>query len=211
MSPAWHHHFTWLGFPWVNLGTLYQKYDLCIPRSETVWPRSQFLHSCVCERFTYIFTGFVCLFGCSKIGRPRWEYVNCSQIHLCGNCETEHYYSLWKYCNKAVQFHFWEYINQNQTFILHSHWPFICSALLVSGVYPGILYLWFSCLGPGVSICLGSGLDRVSKLATYLCSNQLVYCNPLLRWLQRGTGTLYLDGDLLMVSLQSLRLVSRLG
>jgi hypothetical protein len=26
------------------------------------------------------------------------------------------------------QFHFWEYINGNQTFILDSHRPFICSA-----------------------------------------------------------------------------------
>ncbi len=30
--------------------------------------------------------------------------------------------------NKDMQFHFWQYINQNQTFILDSHWPFICSA-----------------------------------------------------------------------------------
>ncbi len=27
--------------------------DLCIPRNETALPRSQFLHSCICERFIY--------------------------------------------------------------------------------------------------------------------------------------------------------------
>ena len=31
----------------------------------------------------------------------------------------------WKW--QATQFHFWEYINQNQTIILDFHRPFICS------------------------------------------------------------------------------------
>jgi hypothetical protein len=25
-----------------------------------------------------------------------WEYINRSQIHECGNCETEHYNSVWE-------------------------------------------------------------------------------------------------------------------
>jgi hypothetical protein len=41
-------------------GTLYRKSDLCIPRNETARPRSQFLYSCICDRF--------------------WEYINRSQI-----------------------------------------------------------------------------------------------------------------------------------
>ncbi len=65
---------------------LCRKSDLCIPRNETAQPRSKFLHG---ERFLYI-PRIGLLFGCSKIGRS-WEYMNRSQIHECGNWETEHY------------------------------------------------------------------------------------------------------------------------
>ncbi len=34
--------------------TLCRKSNFCIPRKGIVWPHSQFLHSCVCERFIYI-------------------------------------------------------------------------------------------------------------------------------------------------------------
>jgi hypothetical protein len=51
----------------------------------------------------YIFPGSLCLFGCSRLGRP-----------ILGIYKS--------------QFHFWEYINRNQTLILDSHRPFICSA-----------------------------------------------------------------------------------
>jgi hypothetical protein len=33
--------------------TLYQKFETYIGRNETARPYSQFLHSCVCERFIY--------------------------------------------------------------------------------------------------------------------------------------------------------------
>ncbi len=45
----------YISFPltYFAVNALYQKSDLCILRNETVWPRSQFLHSCICEQFIY--------------------------------------------------------------------------------------------------------------------------------------------------------------
>ncbi len=40
-------------FTSMQLTVLYRKSNLCITRNETVQPRSQFLHLCVCERFIY--------------------------------------------------------------------------------------------------------------------------------------------------------------
>ncbi len=35
------------------LSTLQRRSDFCVPRNETVRPRSQYPRSCICERFTY--------------------------------------------------------------------------------------------------------------------------------------------------------------
>jgi hypothetical protein len=73
--------------------TLQRKSHLCIPFLGIARPQSQFPHSCVCERFIYIYPGLVQLCGCSKIDRS-WKYINLSQIYECRNCETEHYNSV---------------------------------------------------------------------------------------------------------------------
>ncbi len=106
----------------------------------------------MCLWVIYIFPGSVHIFGCSKIDRPILEYINLSQIYEWSNWETEHYnFFLSVYFYKqlenltiiiiifgnkeAAQFHFWKYINGNQTFISDSHRPFICSVALFPMVY----------------------------------------------------------------------------
>jgi hypothetical protein len=67
----------------------------------------------------YLFPGSVHIFGCSKIDRPVLEiYKSLTDMSVW----TEREISIilfWKY--KPAQFHFWEYMNGNQTFILDSH------------------------------------------------------------------------------------------
>ncbi len=77
-----------MSYPWHT--ALYHESDLCISRNETVRPHSQFLHSCICERFTYSQDRSAYLTAAKKADRS-WEYINFSQIHQCGNWETEHY------------------------------------------------------------------------------------------------------------------------
>ncbi len=64
---------------------VYRISETNIPRNETAWPQSQFLHSCFCEWF--ICPTIVCLFCCRKICRPILGIycINRSQIHECGN------------------------------------------------------------------------------------------------------------------------------
>ncbi len=74
----------------------------------------------------YIFPGSVCLFGWSKICRPiLGTYMNCSQIHECGNRATVHY----NFVLEITSLRSFISGNLNQTFTLDSHRPFICSKL----------------------------------------------------------------------------------
>jgi hypothetical protein len=70
------------------------------------------------------------VFGCRKIHRPILEIYKSltDEIYECSNWETEHFNSVLeiRWLQRA-QFHLWEYINWNQTFILDSRRPFICS------------------------------------------------------------------------------------
>ncbi len=105
--------------------TLYRISDLCFPRNETEWPRakflcicerlyiprigwprSQFLHSCICERFIYSQDWSAHLVA-AKWADQSWEYINRSEIHECGNCETEHYNSvleITRLCSRLQRF-----------------------------------------------------------------------------------------------------------
>jgi hypothetical protein len=58
---------------------LQKRFDLCIPRNETVRPCSQFPHSCICERFIY-FHDRSTYFAATKYEYRSWEYRNHSQI-----------------------------------------------------------------------------------------------------------------------------------
>ena len=103
-----------------------QKSFLRIPRNQTARPRSRFLLSCIYERFLYSQDWSACL-HCIWL-QQNWQTDpgNICVNHECENWVTEHYnffvVNLW-----AMQFHFWEYISLNQTFILDSHRTFICS------------------------------------------------------------------------------------
>ncbi len=81
-------------------------------------------HSCICEWLIYS-QDLSAYLAAAKYADWSWEYINRSQKHECGNWDSGDR----TFCfgnNKSAQFHFWEYLNRNQTFILDSRWPFIC-------------------------------------------------------------------------------------
>ncbi len=109
---------------WTCAHALYRKFKAYISRNETARPRSQFLYSCICERFIYSHNR-------SSADRS-WEYINRSKIHACGNWETEHYNSVLEITRMRS---FEENKNYNQTFLLDSHLSFrIISVLLRTSV-----------------------------------------------------------------------------
>ncbi len=83
----------------ITTKTLYRKFETNIPRKGIARPQSQFLHSCVCERFIYSHRSAYSVAG--KYVDRSWEYINHSQKHECLNLE------IW-----TAQFLFWEYINR---------------------------------------------------------------------------------------------------
>ncbi len=111
--------------------TLYQKSDLCIPRNgnyAALFPIPMVMYLWV----IYILPGSVCLFGCSKRGISILEIYKSLTATWMWKLGDR---TLW-FCfgnNDVPKCHFWEYVNQNLTFILDSHQPFICSVPPASG------------------------------------------------------------------------------
>ncbi len=77
---------------WFTASTLQRKSDVFSPRNETARPCSQFLHyASVSDLYIPRIDLPIWL---QQYSRPSWEYKNRSQIHECGNWETEHYNSV---------------------------------------------------------------------------------------------------------------------
>jgi hypothetical protein len=61
-----------------------RKFKTNIPRNETARPHSQFIHSCISERFIYSQVRSAYFVAAKQVERSR-EFINRSQIHECGN------------------------------------------------------------------------------------------------------------------------------
>ncbi len=90
---------------------------------------NSYIHVCVSD-LCIPRIGLHILLQPNRQAAPENIHINRSQIHECGNWETEHYFCFGN--NEAVQFHFWEYINRNQTFILDSHRHYLQCVLKAS-------------------------------------------------------------------------------
>jgi hypothetical protein len=64
----------------LSLAALHRKFETNIPRNETARSRSQFLHSCICERFIYYHIGPPIMLYC-VCGTIMGIHINHSQIH----------------------------------------------------------------------------------------------------------------------------------
>ncbi len=98
-----------------------------------------FSRNCVAS---VLISTFMCLFerlDIPRIGPHIWLQLNrqtdprniyISHRYECRNWERERYNSVME-IRRLHSFIFWEYINGNQTFILDSHRPFVCSVVHV--------------------------------------------------------------------------------
>jgi hypothetical protein len=103
------------------LHTLQEKSHLCIPFLGIARSLSPNFHIHVSVSDLNIPS----IFPCSRIGRPILEIYKPLTKYECRNWKTEHYNSVLEI---IVSFLGIQYINGNQTLILHSNRPFICSA-----------------------------------------------------------------------------------
>jgi hypothetical protein len=76
--------YEWNGMLQHTAKTLYRKFETNIPRKGTARLRSQFLHSCFCERFIYSHDRSAYSAAGKYVDRS-WDYINPSQTLEYGN------------------------------------------------------------------------------------------------------------------------------